>query len=384
MKSTFLTNPFYAYIVSFVAVIVLYSLPYCELYMPLSRDLIFFFLFSFLLYGFIGYKIQKKDSFVVIPQERKYCFKIFIIFCAVLADFTYCRSIPLFDLLRGSGRYKDFLGIPFFHVVILFYVNFYTIYLFHNYLIYKKKLMLWGYMMLLFVNILYVNRGALILVILCTLILYLKKNPRINLSLLVKLFLGGILFFWVFGLIGNIRESQSREDDTYILRIGGASQEYIDTGLPNELYWGYLYIVSPLGNLQNIISKKIVNDSEYSSYDCIVDSFLPDFLAKRLKGSSTVDTNKYLVVEALNASTIFYQIYYGLGWLGMFLMLFYSVGIYFLFAKVVGYSSRYYLTGESVIVSTFLLSFFNNMWYYTSLSILLLIVCLSILKRLKI
>ena len=383
MKSTFLTNPFYAYIISFVVVIALYYLPYCELYPPLSLNLVIFFLFSFFLYGFVGYKVRNRTSFVIIPQENNYCLKIVVILCAVLGDFAYCHSIPLYDLLRGNGGYKDFSGIPFFHVIILFFVNFYTIFLFHNYLIYKKKYILFGYVILLLINILYVNRGALILTILCSLILFLKKHTKINISLLVKLGLGGIIFFLIFGWIGNLRGSHTREDNSYILRIGGASQEYIDSNLPYELYWGYLYAISPLGNLQNIINEK-KSESEYSSFDCILDSFLPDFLSKRLKGLSTVDTKKYLVLEAINAPTMFYQVYYGLGWIGMFLMLLYSLGIYFLFARIVGCNSKYYLTGESVITSTFILSVFNNMWYYTSLSIPLLIICISIINRVKI
>lgn len=383
MKAIFLTNPFYAYIISFTVAIALYFLPYCELYPPLSIELVIFFLLSFFFYGYIGYKVRNRSGFVIIPHEKNFYFKMFVILSAVFGDFAYCRSIPLYDLLQGSGGYKDFSGIPFFHVIILFTVNFYTIYIFHNYLIYKKKHLLTGYMILLLVNVLYVNRAALILTILCSLILFLKKHPKIDSSLLIKLGLGVIAFLFVFGWIGNLRGSNSRNDYSYILRIGGASQTYIDSNLPYELYWGYLYAISPLGNMQNIVNEKKMH-SKYSPMDCMLDSFLPDFLSKRLKASSKGDTNDYLVVEALNASTIFYQVYYGLGWIGMFLMLLYSLGIYFLFEKIVGCTSKYYLTGESVITSTFILAVFNNMWYYTSLSILLLIIFISIFNKLKI
>lgn len=288
-------------------------------------------------------------------------------------------------MVAGIGRYKDFAGIPFLHVVILFSINIFSIFFFHQYLICGKKILLLKSLIFLFLNILYVNRGAFLIVLMSLFILYLMKKRTINLFVMFKVVIGVIAVIYCFGLLGNIREEASRDNENKILQIGGASDTFINSGIPSHFYWGYLYAISPLGNLQNLIDNKYSNTSDANSWlSCLCSQFLPDFLSKRVLAFFVVEQSKnYLVSDSLNAPTVYYGVFYSMGWIGMFLMFYFQLLVYVVYISCVSKESPFYLTGVSVIISTTFFNTFNNMWYHTGLSMLFLVIILSVLNRIK-
>ena len=76
-----------------------------------------------------------------------------------------------------------------------------------------------------------------------------KKNIIRKLFVLVAF---GITAIYMFGYLGNLRSSNG--DPTYIPRASGATDKFLDSKIPKEFYWGYLYIASPVANLQNNIN----------------------------------------------------------------------------------------------------------------------------------
>lgn len=77
----------------------------------------------------------------------------------------------------------------------------------------------------------------------------------------------------------------------------------------------------------------------------------------------TGDANKYLVIEALNAPTVYYKSYYLLGWTGAMVMFLYSIGIMLFYPYLIPKSSKYFITGWACLIAIVLLNIFSNMWY---------------------
>jgi hypothetical protein len=294
------------------------------------------------------------------------------VYVGFILEFIYFGTVPILSAMSNADfSYHDFTGIPTFHVVLSTFSMFYSIYLFHQYI--SSTGGLWGFILFIvsiFPDILVVNRGAIIIIIFACFVIYLMKLQRLRLKKIGLIIFSIIVVIYAFGIIGNLRYSASKEDKEYILRIGGASDEFIQGDVPFEYYWGYLYIATPIGNLQNIVNKKESHFVAGNVSKFIASELFPDFISKRLVTTLGVedfsdDANKYLVIEALNAPTVYYRPYYLMGWTGAVLMFLYSIGIMLFYPYLIPKSSKYYITGWASLIVIVLLNVFSNMWYAT-------------------
>lgn len=128
----------------------------------------------------------------------------------------------------------------------------------------------------------------------------------------------GLLILYLFGLMGNMRIDDS--EGNIILNIGEAKTEFRDSGIPSEFFWAYLYISSPLGNLQNTIDKTKRFDPETSNWlNLVVNEMLPVTISKRI-GLRMTDRGKYLISDALTVGSTYMGPYTIWGWSGMILV----------------------------------------------------------------
>ena len=384
LKMNFVTNPFYAYITVFIFVLILYSFPFSNLFPPLREKLLFFFILSFIISFTIGKCTRHCFSFISIKKDSRNNLIFKILLAGISLDFIYCRQVPLLNMIFGIGSYQDFIGIPFFHVLILYSTCTFTIYFFHQIISSESKGLKIKFIILLFSMIVYVNRGAFLITLVACFTMYLLYLKSLNLNRILYVVIGVVVIFYLFGKMGNIRQEASREDETYILKLGGATDEYINSGIPYEFYWGYLYAISPIGNFQNIMDSDVKRDD--SSSLRLLMQFLPEFLSNRLSSLFALapDNSDYLAKSVFNAPCAFYRPYNYGGMLGVWMMFFFTWVIYSSFTWIVKRSSKYYLTGISIISSCTIFSTFSNMWYVSGLTMLALIVFLSIVERITI
>jgi hypothetical protein len=285
-------------------------------------------------------------------------------------EFIYSRGIPLLQTIAGGYSYKDFTGIPTFHVILGTFNIFYSVYLFHQYQSSKerKKILLLEFISSIFPYFLVLNRGALMITLASCFFLFLMRIRYLKISRMLAIPFGILGVIYLFGIIGNIRYSVSQEDKKFILRIGGASEKFIEGNVPAEYYWGYLYIATPIGNFQNIVSKQ---ESKFKLANVpyfLLSEPLPDFLSKKFLAIFGIqepaeDSSTYLVIDALNAPTIYFRSFYLLGWTGVWLIYFHSAFIMLFYPFLLKRSSKYYLTGWVCLVTLVFLNIFSNMWY---------------------
>ncbi|MCO5947242.1 O-antigen polymerase [Mucilaginibacter flavidus] len=372
MNTKWLTNPFFVYSLSFLLVFSIYQLRWSDRYPPLSAGLIVFLFATFIISFFLAFVHEKHkiNEFSKIEISKKRITVLILVYMGFVLEFIYFGGVPILSAISNPDfNYKDFTGIPTFHVILGTFSLFYSVYLFHQYISADNDF--WGLILFLisiFPNILVVNRGAIIIIIFACFVIYLMKIQRLRLKKIGLIIFSIAALIYAFGIIGNLRYSASKEDKEYILRIGGASDEFIQGDVPFEYYWGYLYIATPIGNMQNIINKKESRFVTGNVSSFIAGELFPDFISKRLVTMLGVedfsdDASKYFVIEVLNAPTVYYRSYYLLGWTGAVLMFVYSIAIMLFYPYLIPRSSKYFITGWACLVSIVLLNIFSNMWY---------------------
>src|SRR3954469_14202507 len=142
MKSRILFSPFMAYCLSFLLVIPIYLLDWSYLFPKLTFPLLFFFLVTFCIaiLGSLFFKnlLTLEYKRQVISGKDLYAALLVLFY---LMDFAYSRVIPLVAVASNIGSYTDIansFGIPVFHVFIVGFTAFISVFFFHSYLSQKK------------------------------------------------------------------------------------------------------------------------------------------------------------------------------------------------------------------------------------------------------
>jgi hypothetical protein len=367
MKTKWFTNPIWVYSWIWIFVMLVYNLRWSNYYNNLSVKLVSFFVVTIFLSFLGGYILEIKNKFKKIETSNYNLNMLLFLWLGYILEFLYSGGIPLLLVLRGSfGNYKDFTGIPTFHVILASYTIFLGVYFFHQFVSTKSNKKLLLFLILSVVpNLLVINRGAIMITLIACLIIYLMKQYIIRINKIIKIVLGVLVVLFLFGQLGNMRNELSADNKEYILSFGGATDEFIYGNVPFEYYWGYLYIASPLGNLDNLVNNYDPN-FEITKLPMIMFEFTPDFISNRLRDTfndgEVDDISSYLVVESLNAPTVYFRSYFLLGWTGIWLMFLFSMfsSIFYLF--ILPSSGEYYLTGFAILSAIIILNTFSNMW----------------------
>lgn len=364
-----LSNPFFIYSMSFAVALCTYSLGWSGLYPSLTITLLVFFGITFVMCFFGGAILQKfgKIQYFNIPPSRNRVSILIFIWVGYLAEFAYNRGIPLLLLLRGDTgfEYTEF-GIPTFHVLLVTLNGFATVYLFHQLISDFNKTTLIQFILMIIPSVLIMNRGMLLMSLTSCLFVYILSLNRIRFRTLVKISLLCLVLFYVFGLLGNIRQTRGRSfSSDIILDISKSTQEFRDSFVPNVYFWSYLYVSSPLANLQNTINESPPAREEWMPF--INYELLPDFISKRTGNLLMVDKRYPVRVEGwLTASTFYSGSYVYLGWSGIVVMYLFFLITTFLYPFILK-KDKYYVTGLAILNTLVLYNTFDNMYAFTGL-----------------
>lgn len=226
------------------------------------------------------------------------------VFLGFLVDWAYRGSLPVLQSYQGydpTSTAELSVGIPVFHVVLMAFAIFYTMYLSYLYLSdTQNKGYLWEFLLLIGMLILNYSRGYVVFCLFIMLLLYSSfnskgiKQTKVGSIVLIVLAAFGVIIF--ISAAGNIRSGYSWNDCSYIETIGYFNN-YPDW-LTKHFMWGYSYATSPLANLN-------LNCLRYNgnlNFAVILFSFLPEQLSA---GPLAHGVTIYYVVNHLNAVTGF-------------------------------------------------------------------------------
>jgi hypothetical protein len=360
IKLSFLVNPFYLYVISFLTVMLVYLFGWSRIFPDFSPELIIFMIFSSALFFLSARKFRGwiNLKFNHIKYENRIFFINDLIFYIVIAlgilNVILMGYLPILD---RSRNYLDF-GIPLLDPLFNSLSIFFSAFFFLSYLLSKKKRYLFYVLLYILFHLLIFRRSAVVWIIMSSIFLYILYVQKVRiLSLIIVLFLLPV-FSYNFGMYGALR---SKLNKSYIENELGASTYFIDSGLNQNHYLTYLYISSPLANLQKNINdgKGFFNRRDLKSFMlyCIV----PTSVTLRLEEHWNLSAPECKLIHPhLIAGSFFMIGFYTLGWFGMILMIFYLLIFILTDLFIIRRFEIFGATTFSLLVTTIVLLTFSN------------------------
>jgi len=364
----FYKNPFYLYVISFLVIVIIYQLGWSSLYPKLTIWLIVFFIITAISSLFLGGTIDKYNPIQYKKATGNTSSKRVIlgIYILLACEFIYNKGIPLLMVFKNpSYDYIEF-GIPTLHPILVTFTSFYTVYVFHVVLSEKKKRDLIKLIILLVFPILIYNRGMLMISLVSGLMVYLMSIKKIKYKIFAYITVLVLILLFLFGVLGNYRLTGGSSNE-YFLEVAEATESFKDSRIPEEYFWSYIYITSPLANLQNNINE---NKPEHLRVkDFFLTELIPDFVSKRIAGVFHAERGEISQIAGfLNVGTIYSRSYSLLGWFGIYLMYFFIAGFVLLYIIILKRSNKYYVTGIAILNTFIIFNSFTNMIYFSGIS----------------
>ncbi len=386
MKYRSLFSPFMAYFLSFSLVIPIYLLNWTYLFPKLSITLIIFFIFTFSIASIASLFFKdllnldyKKQTLL---GNDKYFFLLLLFY---IIEFAYSRKVPLLSLLQDID-YEQILensfGIPTLHVFIVGYTAFIGIFFFHSYLSTKKRLYLLYYSFVLLLALLIVSRITITFVFVGSVYVYLMSIRQKFIFQIAKISVIALLFFAVFGLIGNLRSTNNISASDFILDVSEAKPSFRQSGIPDSYFWAYMYIASPLANFQLNIDRSEIAFTQQNFKQFVIHELFWDAVSKRIDTKyGYVPVSISQINAAFNVGTAFSRACAYLGLWGAYLMFTFIIFVIALFLFTLNRKSKYFITYLAAINTLVVLCIFDNIFTFTPLSIILVFPLLEKFKN---
>jgi hypothetical protein len=368
LNLTAIVNPFYIYSISFLMAIIVYMWGWSRIFPHLSASLIIFLVSSFVLFLSTGYYFEKKEFVSHRFGSINYFFSdlmFWVIIILGLINVLYMRYIPFFD---RTHNYRNF-GMPVIDPLFNTLSIFFSVSFLQTYLNNKKKRFLLYIIIITIIQFLLFRRSTLVWIFVSSGFLVLLFYRRVYIMAILAVIITIPVLSYGFGLIGNIRSNLTRSQ---VLNDLGASSEFIQSGISHNHYITYLYLSSPLANLQENINKKsdILNNSDLKKFCfyCLVPGSITKRLEPKLK---LIKPECNLINKDLIVGTFFMLSFYTMGWFGMLIMLVFLLAFLVLGIIIIKRWNTFNITTFSLFTATSSLLIFTN--FLNRLDIILLL-----------
>ncbi len=353
----FIVNPFYIYCIAFSLAIIVYLFGWSKIFPALSAGLILFLVTTFILFIIAGYRFGlsrprffSKHSFN--PYLNDVLFWLIILLGIV--NVLYMGYLPVMD---RSHDYREF-GMPVIDPVFNSLSIFFSVFFFQSYLSGKKKRFLIYVLVILIIQVLLFRRSTIVWIIVSSSFLFLLYKQKIALLIFIAAIICIPLLSYCFGRYGNVRSNLTK---SIVINDLGASDAFKNSGINYNHYMTYLYVSSPLANLQKNIDEGngFFNNSDIKSF--FFYSLIPGSFTLRLeKPLNLTPPVCNLITHELIVGTSFMVSFYTMGWLGMItLFLFLSVFIVFCLFIIEKWNT-FSATTFSLLSTTVSLLIFSN------------------------
>lgn len=362
-----LKNPFYVYIIGFGMAFIIYGFGWSELYPELSKEMKWFLYITFLFFFIFGYIINKLNLIKKTPSRTSpsLVYKLFYILIVLYGiEFIVEGNIPLLSKLLGQeGVYYQDFGIPMLHGILISFNSFIIAHVFSVYMSTKSKKMLRFYFFLYIPALFFLSRSIIVIGALSSVFIYIHYSGKIKIKSIFYLGLLALVGLFMFGVLGNLRSGGD-----YFYVQSKAKKTFMDSSMPKEFYWTYIYAASPLANFQNTTIKKKVNDFDFTGfffYECI-----PKIITKNFGVVLDIDERDLVrIVPWLTVGTAYGKSFAYLGWLGPYMMFIISIISYLtIIIFFVPRASNYHITTISILSVIILLNIFSNILVVTGIS----------------
>ena len=372
-------NPFFLYILGFSIPLLVYQLGWSNIFPKISFGLFLFLLLTSLYSFLVGYFVYNKKFIVYrdISYDKNISVLAVLIFTGFFLECMYIGHIPLLTVLSGKECDYTTFGIKSFHVFCVTFGSFYTVYIFHVFLSTKRKTCLAICILMFVIPLLTYNRGMFLLNLSSCLFVYLLSIRKLYFKFVVILVLLALLVLYLFGIAGNVRvmhqagRTENITSSDLILKIGDAKDSFKESIIPKEYFWAYIYISSPLANLQKTLEDSDSVDLTFGRLLSFVNfEILPDFVSKRISKFLEVKKMKInQITPALTVGTEYAGSYVYLNWLGLVLMFSYTMFASFIYIILLKKNRTFFITGIAILNTLVFFNMFSNMFSFSGVSL---------------
>lgn len=353
---------------SFGLAIFVYLWGWSDLYPKLSAKLLLFFLLSFIAFSVAGYKLNPGKFIDLKTEMPLYYFNdlmfLIIIFLGLL-NILLMGYLPVLDTSHNYLDYGIHVIDPLFNTLSIFFSVFY----FQNYLTGKNKRFIFYVVIILILQMLIFRRSTIIWIVLSSVYLFIIYKQKIRLIVVLLGILCIPVLSYCFGLYGNERSNLSK---SYVINDLGASDVFKSSGISHNNYMTYLYVSSPLANLQQNIDKTEVDSEKKSAKDFILFCIVPESITMRFQKIMVLVTPECkLITPDLIVGTFLMTAFYTFGWSGMSLMILFLCLIILLCKIVISRYSIFATTTLCILCCTVSLLTFSN--FLNKLDVLLML-----------
>lgn len=366
-------NPYFCYVIAFAFATVVYLLGWSSLYPRLTTPLILFIAASCLLHALAGrwWNQRHKVSFQPIQPFFNPLVVTGLIYLLWIVEFID-QGIPLLKLLLHQPFNYRVFGVPSLHVFLVTFSSFYTLHLFRCYLHHRSRLLLSLYLINLFAAVLIYSRAMLFFNLTGSLFLWLFSSPRLSWLWYVGLSFTIVLLFYFFGVLGTIRDSAESNvpyNTSLFLQTGGATSQFRSGLVPKEFFWSYIYISSPLANLQTNIDSRATELDGHPFLEMANNEWVPDALSKRINNLAGWKRPREAAIPGpFNVSTVYSRSYSYLGWFGMMLTAALVLVVPVVYRRLLDFQPHFDLEGMAILCTMFLFLVYDNTLRFTGLS----------------
>lgn len=368
LKLDFLINPFYLFCLGFSLSVFLYTWGWSNIFPNLSAGLILFFLLSFTLFIVAGYrfgKIQAELKPVKTPNFHYNDIMFGLIMGLGIVNILFMGYLPVLD---RSHNYREF-GVPVIDPVFNTLAIFFSVYFLQIFLNSKKKRFLIYLFVIIVLQFLIFRRSTIVWIFTSSVFLLIYHYRRISLLLILIFLISVPVFSYSFGLYGNYRSNLSK---SFIIDDLGASETFKNLRISHNHYISYLYVSSPLANLQKNIDEGNGFLNNGNIKNLIFYNIIPEsFTARLSKTFNLVPPEISLITPELIVGTFLIVSFVTMGWAGMIIMLVFFFGFIILCLYLSGRWNTFRVITLCILSTTSSLLIFSN--FLNRLDVLLML-----------
>ncbi|MBS1543770.1 MAG: hypothetical protein JST14_09070 [Bacteroidetes bacterium] len=368
-------NPFFGYAVACALTLILYSLHWSGRYPPLSASLGIFLGATILIHLLTGQLWKRSFSFPSSPRFPAINhFRVTaVIYALWTLDFIYEGGVPLIKILLHQPYNYRLFGFPTVHVFTVTFASCYTVFLFYQFLVTKKGYLLLLWTANLMAAVLIYSRAMLVFNLVSCAFVWLGVGPYRKSLLIPAAIIALSILLYLFGVLGNLRvsrEAGKAYTNDLFLEVGKATPEFAATGIPKEYFWSYVYLTSPIANLQsNLNHPKPLPISGVASGQMVINEFLFDFISKRVnRYTGHTPLEGYTIGPPFNVSTVYSGSFTYQQWPGMIAMALFLVALPWLYLKCTVRHSVFSTVGISILCTIYCFLLYDNTIRFTGLA----------------
>lgn len=279
------------------------------IWIPIAIVVLLFNAFQGMLSSFpINRRSQWQPDLGLIERRLRFWFRIWLV--AAIFETIVSGGVPLLWLFQNTAKNYDSYGVTSVHGIVKSLFIAIALGRFSLWAVTRERRHLKIPAFALIWALILVDRSMFLVSIIEYVVVYLRFR-NVRMSTLLKIAVGGLIFIFGFGVIGDLRLQGSSD----VFRTLAQPTDNYPAWLPSGILWAYIYATTPINNLVHTIH--LTAPLHSFLFPNTLALLFPTAIRQLIYGSEW--WTPQLVSNAFNAATAYIGPYQDYGYLGVIL-----------------------------------------------------------------